>query len=113
MIEDLDIFSGTVKKEYQLCEQEKQPKIIQSVKDYLTKLLHKVSFSNGSFKAKYHGRWYHGTVSHSSKSSQKTIEGIVEINIDFPNINRSNHRLVRRIERELNLPCQHPSRYFM
>ncbi len=111
-------------KDYQLWEHEKQPEMIQTVREYLGRSFHEVTFSyavdtsnlsfrrshkigDNEFALKYHGHQYHGEISDFFKQTKveghDVVKGAIEIKLRFPGWGKNNARLVRRIERELEL----------
>ena len=104
-----------ISKKYRVCP-EKRIVMIDNIRKYMIgnfKNVHNYGdMNNGqdNFKFKYHGRNYIVTLKDESNVvktggfPQTVAEGLVELVIKFPNENKSNRRLVSRLDREVNLP---------
>lgn len=104
-------------KEYRVRDEEEQAEIMPQVMDYFERTFYRFGkgdpfkmWSDDRLRFKYHGREYFVDFEESSKKVEvaqglEMIVGEVKIRIRFPlSPNKSNARLMRRIDREVNLP---------
>lgn len=108
--------SHVISKEYRL-RPEKRAEMLDDLRIFIIKNFHNVhnygDLDKGQdhFKFRYHKRDYvvtlkdkGGKIVRTGGYPQTVAEGLVELVVNFPNENKSNKRLVNRLNREINVP---------
>lgn len=108
---------GKIHRLYQVVSEEFHHDVTDTVIGYFMHTFADVSFEGNKINFRYHKRGYEADLVDNCEGVCETrgipptvIKGSLDVVVKFPNENKSNRRLVRRIQRELEVPYDHVDR---